>query len=91
MERLFGGNPIGVIVRLIILSIVVGIIMTALDIRLDNIFYHLQILARRIYDLGFGVFEWLFKYLVIGAVIVVPVWLIMRLISGVRGGSDESK
>jgi hypothetical protein len=91
MERLFGGNPIGVILRLVILSVVVGIIMAALDIRPDNIFYHLQILARRIYDLGFGIFEWMFQYLLLGAVIVVPIWLIMRVVSGLRGDSGKQK
>jgi len=81
MERLFGGHPVGVIIRLVVLSIVVGIAMSALDIRLDNILHHLQILVHRVYNLGFGVFEWLIGYLLIGAVVVIPVWLIVRLLS----------
>ena len=91
MERLFGGNPIGVIIRLIILSVIVGIVLSALDIRPDNIIYHLGVLARRIYDLGFGVFDWAFSYLVLGAVIVIPIWLIMRLLSGLRGDPNRPK
>jgi hypothetical protein len=83
-ERIFGGNPLGVIVRLIILSVVVGIIMSALGIRIDNIFYHLNILARRIYDMGFDAVEWGLGYFLLGAVIVIPIWLIARLLGGFR-------
>lgn len=84
LERIFGGSPAGVIIRLVVLSIIVGIVMSALGIRLDNIFYRLNILARRLYDMGFGAVEWVFGYFLIGAVIVVPIWLLTRLISGWR-------
>ncbi len=89
MERLFGGNPVAVVIRLVILSVVVGIVLSALDIRPENLFYHIQILIRRIYDLGFGVFEWLGQYLVLGAIVVVPIWLIVRVIGGLRGRPDK--
>ena len=91
MEKLFGGNPIAVLLRLVVLSIIVGVIMSALDIRPDNILYHLQIIGRRIYDLGFGAFEWLFQYLLIGALVVVPIWLIVRLVNGLSGKSNDPK
>jgi hypothetical protein len=66
-DRFFGGHPAAVLVRLVLLSIVAGIVLSALDITPDNLFYHLNLLARRLYDMGFGVFEWLFKYFLIGA------------------------
>lgn len=91
MERWFGGNPLGVAVRLIILSIVVGIVLSALGIHPENLLYHLQVLIRRLYDMGFGAIDWLLQYFIIGAVVVIPIWLIARLISGLRGGSGDSK
>jgi len=91
MEKFFGGNPIVIILRLVVLSVVVGIVMSALNIRLDNILYHLQFIGRRIYHLGFGAFEWLFQYLLIGAVVVVPIWLIVRLVGGLGGKSNGPK
>ena len=89
MEKLFGGNPVGVIIRLLVLSLIVGITLTALGIHPQNILYYLQLFAYRIYNLGFGVFELLFGYLLIGAVIVVPVWLIVRLVSSIRSSSND--
>lgn len=88
MDRnsIFGGNPIGVIVRLIVLSIIVGIVMSALDIRPENIFYHVQMLIHRISALGFGVFEGAFGYFLLGAVVVIPVWIIARILGAMGGG-----
>lgn len=83
---LFGGNPIGVIVRLIVLSIIVGIVMSALDIRPENIFYHIQMLIHRISRLGFGIFEGVFGYFLLGAVVVIPIWIIVRILGALGGG-----
>ena len=83
-ERIFGGNPLGVVLRLIVLSVVVGIILSALDITPENLVYRLQILFRRIYDMGFGAIEWAFGYFLLGAIVVIPIWLIARLLGGSR-------
>ncbi len=80
MDRntLLGGNPLGVLIRLVLISLVVGIVLSALGITPKNLFYHLDILARRLYDLGFGVFENILGYIVLGALVVVPIWLVAR-------------
>jgi hypothetical protein len=90
-ERIFGGNPLGVIIRLVVLSIVVGIVLSALGITFDNLFWRLQILAQRIYDMGWGAVEWAVQYFLLGAVIVVPIWLIARIAGGARRRDDGSK
>jgi len=87
-ETLFGGNPWGVIVRLILLSIIVGIVFSALDITPENILWRLQLLVRRLSDMGFGMIEWAIKYFLLGAVVVIPIWLIVRFL-GVLGGKDK--
>ena len=89
-DRLIGGNPLGVAIRLIVLSIVVGIVLSALDITPRNLIHHVRLLAERIYNLGFGAFEGLLGYFVVGAVVVVPIWLIARLLGAVgRRGDDR--
>lgn len=85
-NSLFGGNPIGVIVRLVVLSIIVGVVMSALDIRPENILYHIQMLIHRISMLGFGVFEGVLGYFLLGAVVVIPIWIIARILSALGGG-----
>ena len=91
MERWLGGNPLGVAIRLIILSIVVGIVLSAMGITPQNVLYKLQILIKRIYDLGFGAIDWLIGYFIIGAIVVIPIWLVIRLVSGLRGGDGNPR
>lgn len=88
-NRIFGGNPIGVIVRLVLLSIIVGIVMSALNIRPETIVYHVRLLIDRISQLGFGIFESAFGYFVLGAAVVIPIWLIARLLGAARGSGDR--
>ena len=89
-DQIFGANPIGVIVRLIVLSVVVGIILSALGITADNIVYRLSLLAHRIYDMGWGVFEWGFGYFLIGAIVVVPIWILSRIFGGGARRNDRN-
>jgi hypothetical protein len=91
MQRnsVFGGNPLGVLIRLVLLSIVVGVVLSALGITPGNLFYHLNVLARRIYDMGFGAIEWVVQYFLLGAIIVFPIWLVSRLLAASRGRSDD--
>lgn len=87
-NRFFGGNPVAVIVRLVILSIIVGIVLSALNIRPDQLLDLIRRLIQRISDLGFGIFETAFGYFLVGAVIVVPIWLIARMFGAMRKGDD---
>ncbi len=89
-KQIFGGNPWGVFIRLVILSIVVGIVLSAIGITPADLLYRLDIIVRRLYDFGFDWVEWLFKYFLVGAVVVIPIWLIARLIGAFGGRKDSS-
>ncbi|MBK5198351.1 MAG: integrase [Methyloceanibacter sp.] len=90
MERFFGGNPALVLVRLAILSLIVGVVLAALGFSPFDIIDSLQRLIARIYDMGFAAVEKALRYFLLGAVIVFPVWLIMRLLKvvGRSSGTD---
>lgn len=90
LEQIFGGNPISVIIRLIIISVVVGIILSALGITPDNFVYRLGLLIERIYNMGWGAVEWVLGYFLIGAVIVIPIWLLSRLFGASKSDKDRS-
>jgi hypothetical protein len=79
MSRFFGGPPLAVIFRLALLSILVGFILEALGFDPLNILESVERLIRRIWDLGFDAVRFLWRYLLLGAVVVVPIWLITRL------------
>ena len=83
--KIFGGSPLAVLARLILVSILVGVVMSALGLDPFDIVRSLERLVRSIWDMGFDAVRWLWGYFLLGAVLVIPVWLIMRLINAPRG------
>ncbi|HEY3680411.1 MAG TPA: DUF6460 domain-containing protein [Bradyrhizobium sp.] len=82
MHRFLGGSPVAVAFRLILLSILVGVVLAAIGFDPWNIVNSIRLLIRRIWDLGFDAINGLWRYFLLGAVIVVPVWLLSRLFGG---------
>jgi hypothetical protein len=85
VTRFFGGPPLSVIFRLLLLSILVGVILDVLGLDPWNIIESLRTLVLRIWDMGFDAVRWIWRYLLLGAAIVVPIWLIMRVIRTPKG------
>jgi len=85
VARFFGGPPLSVIFRLVLLSILIGVILEVLGLDPWNIIDSLRTLVLRIWDMGFDVVRWLWRYLLLGAAVVVPVWLIVRLVRAGKG------
>lgn len=85
VSRFFGGSPLAVLGRLLLVSILVGVILSVLGLDPFDILHSLERLARSIWNMGFDAFHWLWRYFLLGAVIVIPIWLIMRLINAPRG------
>jgi hypothetical protein len=84
-NRFFGGSPLAVIGRLVLVSIFVGVVLSALGLDPFDIIRSLERLFRSIWDMGFDAIRWLWRYLLLGAVIVVPIWLLLRLVNAPRG------
>ena len=79
VTRFFGGPPLSVIFRLVLLSILVGVILKVLGLDPFNILRSIEHLVRMVWDMGFDAVVWLWRYFLLGAAVVVPIWLIMRL------------
>jgi Family of unknown function (DUF6460) len=85
LSRFLGGTPLSVAFRLILLSILVGVVMAAIGFDPYNILRSIQLLFQRLYDLGFEAIDWVWRYFLLGAVIVIPIWFLSRLFSAPRG------
>jgi|SRR5215467_16264079 len=85
VNRFFGGRPLSVIFRLILLSILIGVILQVLGLDPWNIIDSLRRLVLRVWDMGFDAVRWVWRYLLLGAVVVVPIWLIVRLMRVAKG------
>jgi Family of unknown function (DUF6460) len=83
--RFFGGPPLAVIGRLVLLSILVGVILAAIGLDPWNIIESVERLIEHIWNMGFDAVRWLWRYFLLGAVIVLPIWFLARLAKAPRG------
>lgn len=79
MNAFFGGPPAAVIVRLAVVSLLVGFLLSLMGLNPLDIVNSLMRLMRHIYEMGFDAVEWVFRYFLLGAVIVFPIWFVSRL------------
>jgi hypothetical protein len=85
VNRFFGGPPLAVLGKLILLSVLIGVVLSALGLDPWNIVTSVQRLIRDIWNMGFDAVRWLWQYFLLGAVLVIPIWLILRLIRTPKG------
>ncbi len=91
ITRFFGGSPGWVLVRLIFLSVLVGLIFSALGIHFDNLFEIIRTFVQRIWNLGYDIIERSLTYFLLGAAIVFPIWLVMRTTKFLQGNRPAPK
>ena len=85
VNRFLGGPPLAVLGKLILLSILIGVVLSALGLDPWNIVSSLRRLIASIWDMGFDAVRWLWQYFLLGAVIVIPIWLILRFVRAPKG------
>ena len=79
MERFLGGSPLSVLVRLIFISLLVGAAMAFLGLSPKGLYEAGARFIRSITGLGFDAVREVGQWVITGALIVVPLWLLMRL------------
>ena len=85
LNRFLGGSPLAVLAKLVLLSIVIGVVLSALGLDPRDIFQSLRRFFQNIWDMGFDAVRWLWQYFLLGAVIVIPIWLLMRIFNAPKG------
>ena len=84
VERFLGGSPLGVLVRLFFISLLVGAAMAFLGLSPQALFNGVVRFVRSLGDLGFGAVREVGQWVIAGALIVVPLWLLARLFAARR-------
>jgi hypothetical protein len=85
MTKVFGGSPLAVLARLVLVSILVGVVLAALGLDPFDIVHSVERLIRSIWNMGFDAVRWIWRYFLLGAVIVIPIWILMRIVNAPRG------
>jgi hypothetical protein len=78
VERFFGGHPISVILKLAFISLLVGFAMSVFGVNVQGVLRGAIDLFREALRDGLGVFRNVGGYILTGAALVVPIWLVIR-------------
>ncbi len=81
LTRFLGDTPFRVFMKLLLLSFLVGILMSAFGWYPIDVLDTIVEFAQRLWNMGFEAFYRFGHYLLLGAAIVVPVFLLLRLFS----------
>ncbi len=84
LGRFLGGSPGGVIFRLLLASLLVGALMALLGIDPETLIRRIVALVRGVFAGGWDAIGQVGRWIMYGAVIVVPIWLLSRLLSSRR-------
>lgn len=81
LTRFLGDTPLRVLVKLVFISLIVGFIMSVLNWTPWDLFENVREMALHLWHTGFAAIADFIHYILLGAVIVVPIFLISRVLS----------
>ncbi len=81
VTRFLGDSPLRVLIKLIAVSILVGMVLAWLDWRPVDVYYWFADTLHAIWYYTFSTFDRFTGYLLLGAAIVVPIFLLLRLLN----------
>ena len=84
-KKMRPSNILATVVKLLLASLAVGLVLSALNITSSKeVFARIGELTRYVMDTGGELAVWAFGYIVLGAAVVLPVWLVIALFRRLR-------
>ncbi len=81
VDGYIGGSPGPVLLKLVLLSLLVGVVLAVFDLTPWRLFHYLRYWFEELVGSGMEAVHRILGYLASGAIIVVPIWLVIRLIN----------
>ncbi len=81
MNRFLGDTPMRVAIKLIVISFLVGIVMATFGWSPWDVFYRIEDFFVGLWNMGFDAIYRFWGYLVLGAAVVIPVFIVLRVVS----------
>ncbi|OQM73665.1 DUF6460 domain-containing protein [Manganibacter manganicus] len=81
LTRFLGDSPLRIIVKLLVVSFLVGLVMHAFGWTPLDVLYNIKRFFLDIWNLGFHALDRFFGYILLGAAIVVPAFILIRIAS----------
>ncbi|QDZ00693.1 hypothetical protein FQ775_10030 [Nitratireductor mangrovi] len=81
ITRFLGDSPLRVVVKLAVVSFLVGIVMNAFGWSPLDVWYALREMVLDIWNMGFAALGRFGEYLALGAAVVIPAFIVLRILS----------
>ncbi len=81
VNKFLGDSPLRVLVKLVVVSILVGFVMTVFDWRPMDLLDGIHDFVVDLWRTGFAALGRVGDYLLLGAAVVIPAFIILRLLS----------
>jgi len=81
LNRFIGGSPLGVAVKLLVLSFLVGVVLAAFHLSPLDLVDRILGWFQDFFGVGAEALRRIGGYLLLGAGVVIPVWFVSRLLS----------
>ena len=79
IQQVLGGSPGSVLLKLVLLSLLVGVVLAAFGMTPWGFFHWLRYVVEELIGTGMDAVRNVAGYVISGALIVVPIWALMRL------------
>lgn len=81
ITRFLGDSPLRVAIKLIVVSFLVGIVMATFGWSPWDVIYRIESLFIGLWNLGFDAFYSFWGYFLLGAAVVIPAFIVLRVVS----------
>jgi Na+/H+-dicarboxylate symporter len=73
------------VLKIVLFSFIIGLLLSFFDINPTELLRNFGATAEKIFEIVADIIEWGVKYVLLGAVVVVPIWLVFFAIGKARG------
>lgn len=80
LTRFLGDSPLRILLKLIVVSFIVGLVMSAFGWSPLDVVYGIRDFFVDLWHMGFHALDRFVGYILLGAAIVVPAFLVIRLL-----------
>ena len=81
ITRFLGDSPLRVAIKLIVVSFLVGIVMATFGWSPWDVFYRIEDFFVGLWNMGFDAIYRFGTYFMLGAAVVIPIFIILRILS----------
>lgn len=78
-------NVVATILKLLAACLVVGLLLAALDVTPTEVFRDMGGTLRETLDMASSFLGWALQYILLGAAVVIPIWLVIVAVNLLRG------